>query len=203
MPWYWLYGCRQRCSWPEPARSWSPYRTRARSTSRRRLPRAKSQKRAPRGPASAATTPPHESREPTNPWLGRSMKSPRRLTPDWLSAANAAGAPSAALYSAASPTHSRHTPSGRCSSLRSTRRSANPMPGAIRGLEVVAVADRVTGERGLEGWHARLGPAGKDHDRQKEAEGEDSDRPPERNGVAVNCRGASQAGGVEGGDGVA
>jgi hypothetical protein len=27
MPWYWLYRCRQRCSWPEPARSWSLYRT--------------------------------------------------------------------------------------------------------------------------------------------------------------------------------
>src|SRR6202035_5804132 len=203
MPWYWPCGRRQRCSWREPARSWSPYRTRARSTSRRRLPRAKSQKRAPRGPASAATTPPHESHKPTNPWLGRSTRSPRRLTPDWLSAANAAGAPSAALSSAASPTHSRHTPSGRCSSPPSTRRSTKRMPGAIRSIEVVAVADRVTGERGLDGGHARLGPAGKDHDRQKEAEGEHSDRPPERRGIAVNRRGVSQAGGVQVTDGVA
>src|SRR6478672_269819 len=196
MPWYWLCGCRQRCSWPEPGRSWSPYRTKARSTSRKRLPRDKSPKRAPRVPASAATTHPHESRRPTNRWPRRSMRSPRRLTPDWLSAANAAGAPSAALSSVASPTHSRHTPKGRCSSPRSARPSVKLRPGAIRSLEV-AVADRETGERSPDGGHARLCRAGEDHHRQKEAEGEDSDRPPEGRGVAVNCRGVSQAGGVE------
>src|SRR6187431_2596300 len=50
------------------------------------------------------------------------------------SAANAAGAPSAPLSSVASPTHSRHTPSGRCSSPRSARRSAKLRPGAISSL---------------------------------------------------------------------
>jgi hypothetical protein len=70
------------------------------------------------------------------------------------------------------------------------------MPGSIRGLEVVAVADRVTGERRPEGGHARPGPAGQDDDREKEGDGEDTDRPPERSGVAVNCRGVGQAGGV-------
>src|SRR4029077_11372002 len=179
------------------ARSSSPYRTKARSTSRKRLPRNKSPKRAPRVAASADTTRPHESRTPTNRWPRRSMRSPRRLTPDWLSAANAAGAPCAALSSVASRTHSRHTPNGRCSSLRSARRSAKPRPGAIPSLEVVAVADRVPGERSPDGGDASLGAAGEDHHREKEAEGEDSDRPPEGRGVAVNCRGVCQVGGVE------
>src|SRR3954469_11398914 len=85
----------------------------------------------------------------------------------------------------------------RFSSPGSTRRSAGPLRGAIRGLEVVAVADRETGERSPDGGHARLGPAGQDHHRQKEAQGEDPDRPPERRGVAVNCRGVRQAGRVE------
>jgi hypothetical protein len=58
---------------------------------------------APRVPASAATTRPRESRRPTNRWPGRSMRSPRRLTPDWLSGASAAGAPSAVLSSVACP----------------------------------------------------------------------------------------------------
>src|SRR5438105_1801481 len=165
--------------------------------SRKRLPRDGSPKRAPRVRAGAATTRPHESRKPTNRWPRRSMRSPRRSTPDSLSAANAAGAPSAALSSAASPTHSRRTPSARCSSPRSTRRNAKPMPGAIGGLEVVAVADGVTGERGPDGGHARLDAAGEDRHRQQEAEGEDPDRPPERRGVAVNCGGVSQTGGME------
>src|SRR6266550_6970721 len=80
---------------------------------------------------------------------------------------------------------------------RRARVSAKHMPVAISSLGVVAVADCETGERSLDGGHARYGRAGQDHDRQKEAEGEDSDRPPERRGVAVNCRGVGQAGGVE------
>ena len=63
-------------------------------------------------------------------------------------------------------------------------RSPQPLRGTIRGLEVVAIA-------------ASLGPAGEDHQREEETEGEDSDRPPEGSGVAVNCRGVSQAGGVQ------
>jgi hypothetical protein len=47
-----------------------------------RPPRAKSPKRAPRVLAGAATTPRHESRKPMNPWPIRSMRSPKRLTPD-------------------------------------------------------------------------------------------------------------------------
>ena len=39
MPWSWLYGCRQRCSWPEPARSWSRYRTKARKRGYNASPR--------------------------------------------------------------------------------------------------------------------------------------------------------------------
>lgn len=61
--------------------------------------RNKSPKRAPRVPANAATTPLHESRRPTSPWPGRSIRSPRRLTPGCLCADSAAGAPSALLGS--------------------------------------------------------------------------------------------------------
>src|SRR5258707_12053323 len=174
MRWYWLCGRRQRCSWPEQARFWSPYRTKARSTSRKRVSRDNSPRRAPRVPVGAATTPPRGSHRPTNRWPRRSMRSLRRLTPDWLSAANAAGAPSAALSSAACRMHSRHTRSGRCSSHLSTRPSAEPTPGGIRGLEVVAVADRVTRERSAEAGHAGDGAAGQDYHREKEAEDEDS-----------------------------
>src|SRR5262249_46588515 len=78
-----------------------------------------------------------------------------------------------------------------------TRRSAKSMPGAVGGLEVVAVADRVTGEGSPEGGHPMPSPAGEDHQRQKEAEDEDSDRPPERRGVTVNRRGVSQPGGAK------
>jgi hypothetical protein len=39
------------------------------------------------------------------------------------------------------------------------------MLGAIRRLEVVAVADRVTGEGSPNGRHASLCPAGEDHHR--------------------------------------
>src|SRR5438477_6242381 len=49
---------------------------------------------------------------------------------------------------------------------RRARVSAKHMPVAIRSLEVVAVADRVTGERSLDGGHARLDGAGQDHHRQ-------------------------------------
>ena len=69
---------------------------------------------ARRLPAGTATTRRRESREPPNQSPQRSMRWPRRLTPESWSAANAVAVPSAALFLEALPTQSRRTPGGRC-----------------------------------------------------------------------------------------
>jgi len=85
----------------------------------------------------------------------------QEIDADWLVCGQRGRAPSAALSSVASPTHSRHTPSGRAHRRRRPVVAPSPGRGAIRSLEVVAVADRVTGERSPDGGQRALARPGR------------------------------------------